>query len=67
MLHEYDSVVESLIGRSGDVIPLALRGQRQVAPHTVTALCSYKQLNVSYKNHYGILSYFHIPPKVDYY
>ena len=48
MLIEYERVVESLIGRSHDVLPLKQRHERYTPPpRQVTALCSYKQLNVS--------------------
>ena len=48
MMIEYERIVEGLITRSHDVLPLPQRHERYTPPppRHVTALCSYKQLNV---------------------
>ena len=48
---EYERIVESLISSSEQVSPLKCRIERQqTGKKSITALCSYKQLNVSINN-----------------
>ena len=46
MLNEYQGIIESLIDRSRDILPLPMRRNRLTAPVQLRSLCSYKQLNV---------------------
>lgn len=46
-LDAHEHLLTSLMQRARDVVPLKARSQRQTQERRVTALCSYKQLNVS--------------------
>lgn len=45
-IDQYEMLIKSMVSRSRDVPPLTMRSQRQTHPVPVTALCSYKYLNV---------------------
>ena len=45
-IDQYEMLIKSMASRSRDVPPLTMRSQRQTHPVPVTALCSYKYLNV---------------------
>jgi hypothetical protein len=46
-LSHYESCIEGLCERSREVVPLPMRAQRHFSPLPLTALCSYKHLNMS--------------------
>ena len=46
-VNQYAETIEQLGEQSQEVVPLKTRSQRQMRPRKITALCAYKQLNVS--------------------
>ena len=48
-LSHYSSVVEALMERSREVVPLKQRRQSLRQPITVTSICNYKQVEVTLK------------------
>ena len=50
-LDAHEHLLTSLTQRARDVVPLKARSQRQMQERRVTALCSYKQLNVRIWQH----------------
>lgn len=46
-LNHYGEVVQNLVEQSKDIVPLKQRRQPVTRPLQVTAICAYKQMNVS--------------------